>query len=90
MLGVKGGKRQTDTLRYPLDALVGLVDMEIHDRNGVQEFGLINNGQEKRFRSKAKNMTPTAVTNRQRQQLRDRQKERENSDYYRTFKRRRV
>ena len=45
-LGIKRGKKETDNVRYPLDAFEGCVDMEIFEGDdGRQEFELVNNGQ---------------------------------------------
>ena len=84
LLGIKGNQRETDDVRYPLDAFVGCVDMKICVGEGDrQEFELVNNGQLSRFKSKSKEMTPTAVTERERVTLRQRQIDRENGTYFR-------
>ena len=62
MLGIKGGVLAPDMSRYPITAFVGVVDMMEETRRGKTVFTPANNGQLLRFRDKAKDMGPVAVS----------------------------
>ena len=85
LLGIQDGRIKQDLTRYPLTGFVGIVDFEMKHENGRDVFSLLNNGQLKRFKLKAKEMGPAAVSQRELVNLRQRQRDREQGNYYREF-----
>ena len=85
LLGIKEGRLHQDVVRYPLTAFVGLADFQMLHERDRDVFKLIENGQLQRFKDKARRMGPAAVTRAELDILRQRQRERENGNYYREF-----
>ena len=85
VLGIKNGVLAPDLARFPISAFVGIVDMVEYKRRGKTLFKPCDNGQLERFRAKAREMGPVAVSEEQRNILRQQQIQRENGTYYRTF-----
>ena len=85
LLGIKDGQLRTDLGRYPISAFVGLADFDNMRQGGRDVFKLQDNGQMERFQTKIRTMGPVGVTRRERELLRERQREREHGTYYREF-----
>ena len=85
LLGIQDGQLREDMSRYPVTAFVGLVDFETIREAGRDVFKLQDNGQMERFQTKITQMGPVGVTRRERDELRERQRTRENGNYYRNF-----